>query len=112
MTACSTQNFCRSEVPRRRFPISILPKPTIYTFGEAELLDLDRRSAQVLRMRSGMFDGQLYSLREIGEEIGLSSERVRQIQSQGLALIRQVRESQRHLEYEPGMPHRKFRGRR
>jgi DNA-directed RNA polymerase sigma subunit (sigma70/sigma32) len=64
-----------------RAPLRQLRKPTLYTFGETELLDLDDRTAQVLRMRSGMWNGQLYALREVGEEIGVTAERVRQIQS-------------------------------
>lgn len=78
-----------------------LRTPTLYTFGAAELLDLDDRSAHVLRMRSGMLDGRLHKLREVGEEIGVTTERVRQIQSQGLDLIREVREAQRHMQGEP-----------
>jgi hypothetical protein len=53
----------------RRMSLRHLRTPTLYTFGEAELLDLDDRTAHVLRMRSGMWDGQLYTLREVGEEI-------------------------------------------
>jgi DNA-directed RNA polymerase sigma subunit (sigma70/sigma32) len=88
-------------MPRKRFPIRELRIPTLYTFGEAELLDLDDRSAHVLRMRSGMWDGELYALHEVGDEIGVSLERVRQIQTQGLWLIRRVREAQRHMAEEP-----------
>jgi RNA polymerase primary sigma factor len=86
---------------QERSPLRQLQAPTLYTFGEAELLDLDDRTAHVLRMRSGMWDGRLYALHEVGEEIGVSRERVRQIQSQGLYLIRQVREAQRHMRDEP-----------
>jgi DNA-directed RNA polymerase sigma subunit (sigma70/sigma32) len=78
-----------------------LRKPTLYTFGEPELVDLDDRTAHVLRMRSGMLDGRLYKLSEVGEEIGVSGERARQIQSQGLSRIRQFREAQRHMRDEP-----------
>lgn len=85
----------------RRLPLSRLRIPTLYTFGEAELLDLDDRSAHVLRMRSGMWDGRLHSLREVGEEIDVTLERVRQIQNQGLLVIRRVREAQRHMQDEP-----------
>lgn len=95
----------------RKVPLCELRTPTLYTFGEAELLDLDDRSAHVLRMRTGMWDGQLYGLQEVGEEIGVSRERVRQIQSQGLYLIRQVREAQRHMQGEPTMRQYRF-GRR
>ncbi|HET7588676.1 MAG TPA: sigma factor-like helix-turn-helix DNA-binding protein [Solirubrobacterales bacterium] len=94
-----------------KVPLRQLRTPTLYTFGEAELLDLDDRSAHVLRMRTGMWDGQLYGLHEVGEEIGVSRERVRQIQSQGLYLIRQVREAQRHMQGEPTMRQYRF-GRR
>lgn len=85
----------------RRIAVARLRTPTIYTFGEAELLDLDDRSAHVLRMRSGMLDGRLHALHEVGEEIGVSLERVRVIQNDGLAVIRGVREAQRHMRGEP-----------
>jgi RNA polymerase primary sigma factor len=87
----------------RRIPSGYvrLQTPTLYTFGEAELLDLDDRTAHVLRMRSGMWDGRLYKLHEIGAEIGVKKSRVRVIQNEGLHLIRQVREAQRHLREEP-----------
>lgn len=78
-----------------------LQTPTLYTFGEAELLDLEDRTAHVLRMRSGMFDGELHKLHEVGDAIGVTRERVRVIQNEGLHLIRQVREVQRHLSEEP-----------
>ncbi len=94
-----------------RFPLRELRRPTLYGFGEAELLDLDDRSAHVLRMRSGMWDGRLHTLLEIGEEIGVARERVRQIQNQGLHLILQVREAQRHMRNEPTSPQYRF-GRR
>jgi DNA-directed RNA polymerase sigma subunit (sigma70/sigma32) len=50
-----------------------------------------------------MVDGQAHSLREVGEELGIKQERVREIQTQGLVLIRQVREVQRHLRREPAL---------
>lgn len=78
-----------------------LKAPTLFTFGEAELLDLDDRTAHVLRMRSGMVDGELHALHEVGDAIGVSRERVRQIQTQGLWVLREVREGQRHMGPEP-----------
>jgi DNA-directed RNA polymerase sigma subunit (sigma70/sigma32) len=78
-----------------------LPSPALDTFGEGELTALDGRTAHVLRMRSGIWDGERHSLREVGEELGIQRERVRQIQNQGLTLIRQLREVQRHLLREP-----------
>lgn len=93
--------------PRVRSPrcgaVRQLPSTTLDSFGEGELFDLDDRTAHVLRMRSGMVDGQAHSLREVGEELGIKQERVREIQTQGLVLIRQVREVQRHLRREPAL---------
>jgi hypothetical protein len=86
----------------RRFPrLARLVKPTLYTFGEPELLALDDRTAHLLRLRSGIWDGLLYTLDEVGEKIGISRERVRQVQNDGLLGIRQFREAQRHLGEEP-----------
>jgi DNA-directed RNA polymerase sigma subunit (sigma70/sigma32) len=81
---------------------SQLPKVALDGFGEGELADLDDRTAHVLRMRSGMWDGERHTLREVGEELGIRRERVRQVQNQGLALIRHLREAQRHRRAAPG----------
>jgi len=48
-----------------------------------------------------MWDGLLYTLDEVGEKIGISEERVRQIQKDGLLRIHHFREAQRHLAEEP-----------
>jgi len=41
-----------------------LPPATLETFGEAELADLDDRTIHVLRMRSGILDGEPHSFEE------------------------------------------------
>lgn len=97
-------------MPKRPPVRHLLQKPTLYTFGEPELLPLDDRIARVLRMRSGMSDGQLYKLREVGEEIGVTTERVRQIQNQGLLLILRCREAQRHMLDDATPPRSKLMG--
>lgn len=78
-----------------------LPKATLDTFGERELEDLDDRLAHILRMRSCMRDGRQHTLKEIANELGVVPERVRQLEGQGLMLIRQLREMQRHLNGKP-----------
>ena len=78
-----------------------LPPVTLNTFGEPELADLDDRVAHILRMRSGMM-GEPASLQCIGDEFGMGRERIRQLENEGLALIRKLREVQRHrLEIPP-----------
>lgn len=71
----------------RRIPLPRLRTPTLYTFGEAELEVLDDRTALFLRLRSGMVDGQLEALHEVGKKVGIKAERVRQLQNQGLGVI-------------------------
>lgn len=49
---------------------------------------LPEREKQVIRLRFGFEDGNLYTLEEVGRKLNLSRERVRQIQSQALAALR------------------------
>ncbi len=53
-----------------------------------ELLDtLESREATVLRMRFGLGETQPHTLKEIGSELGLTRERVRQIETEALSKL-------------------------
>ncbi len=53
-----------------------------------QMLDkMDKREATVLRMRFGLDDEEPKTLKEIGERLGLTRERVRQIESEALSKL-------------------------
>jgi RNA polymerase primary sigma factor len=50
---------------------------------------LPQREAQILRLRYGLEDGRVYTLEEVGQAIGVTRERVRQLEAQALNRLRQ-----------------------
>lgn len=63
------------------------------------MTDLTEREQDVIRMRFGLGDGTPYSLAEIGRELDLSRERVRQIESKALQKLRQPKRRNRIRDY-------------
>lgn len=66
-----------------------LVRDSIRNFLEVALGQLSEREEIVLRLRFGFRGGNSWKLREIGEFIGVSRERVRQIQERALKRLRQ-----------------------
>ena len=78
------------------------PDQTVFRRDELstvyKLLDaIDEREARVLRLRFGLDGKEPLTLKQIGEEIGLTRERVRQIEVEALAKL-----NQRLTEDRPG----------
>lgn len=48
---------------------------------------LDERSADIIRLRYGLIDGRQYKLADIGRRIGVSAERVRQLEREALGAL-------------------------
>jgi RNA polymerase primary sigma factor len=57
------------------------------------------REARVLQLRFGMVDGRAYTLEEVGRKLGVTRERVRQIESQGMSRLRQPELRNSLIEY-------------
>jgi RNA polymerase primary sigma factor len=55
------------------------------------LVDLTPREQKILSMRFGLKDGIIHTLEEIGQEFGVTRERVRQIEAKALERIREHR---------------------
>ncbi len=55
---------------------------------EEVLSDLPPREVRILQLRYGLLDGQAYTLEEVGRKMGVTRERVRQIEAQALSRLR------------------------
>ena len=68
----------------------------------------------MVKLRFGLADGQPHTLDEIGRELGLTRERIRQIESKTLSKLRHPSRSQKLRDYllcvrrftQPGLPER------
>lgn len=59
------------------------------------LRDLPPREVRVLRLRYGLVDGKIHTLQEVGRKLGVTRERVRQIEVQALSRLRHPTHSRR-----------------
>ncbi len=55
------------------------------------LEQLPPREARILQLRYGLIDGQIHTLNEVGQKMGVTRERVRQIEAQALRRLRSPR---------------------
>lgn len=60
------------------------------------LSTLPPREVRVLQLRYGLLDGETYTLEEVGRKLGITRERVRQIEAQALSRLR-LPANMRHL---------------
>lgn len=68
---------------------------------EEVLETLTPREARILRLRFGLNDSYSYTLKEVGEKLGLTRERVRQIQNEALQRLRHPSRSRPLRDYLP-----------
>jgi RNA polymerase primary sigma factor len=55
---------------------------------DAVFEELPPREVRILQLRYGLLDGRAYTLEEVGRKMGVTRERVRQIESQALGRLR------------------------
>ena len=63
------------------------------------LQDLPPREVRILQLRYGLVDGETYTLEEVGKKLGVTRERVRQIEAQALSRLRHPVRSRRLRDF-------------
>ncbi|MBN1888252.1 MAG: RNA polymerase sigma factor [Thermoflexales bacterium] len=63
------------------------------------LNSLPPREVRILQLRYGLVDGESYTLEEVGKKLGVTRERVRQIEAQALSRLRHPTHSRRLKDY-------------
>ena len=63
------------------------------------LSDLEPREATIMSLRFGLMDGRPRTLDEIGKHLGLTRERIRQLEKQSLAKLRHPSRAQQLLDF-------------
>ncbi len=63
------------------------------------IVELSPREQKILKLRFGLEDGVTHTLEEIGQEFGVTRERIRQIEAKALERIRKHKESKKLVDY-------------
>ncbi len=84
------------KVPR---PVDAAAQMLLREEIQRELGNLTNREREVLEMRFGLKDGQGRTLEEVGREMGVTRERIRQIEAKALRKLRHPHRSKRLRDY-------------
>ncbi len=77
------------EDEQRATPNETAGRQILKEYVHGILKDLDPREQKILKMRFGLEDGVTHTLEEVGEEFGVTRERIRQIEAKALERIKE-----------------------
>ena len=69
-------------------PVEIVTQNLLREHLQQALGRLPDREAHILQLRYGLLDGETHTLEEVGRQIGVTRERVRQLEAQALNRLR------------------------
>lgn len=69
-------------------PVELVTQSLLREHLQDVLNALPPREVRILQLRYGLLDGQSYTLEEVGKKMGVTRERVRQIEAQALSRLR------------------------
>ena len=70
-------------------PADVAGRQILRDYVQEILADLDPREQKILKMRFGLEDGVQHTLEEVGEEFGVTRERIRQIEAKAIERIKE-----------------------
>ena len=80
-------------------PSEVVSQQMLREILHEALATLSPREVRILKLRYGLVDGRMYTLEEVGRKLGVTRERVRQIEAQALARLRHPTYARRLREF-------------
>lgn len=80
-------------------PVDVATRNLLRQQMQEALTDLTDRERKVLELRFGLADGYPHTLEEVGEELGVTRERIRQIEIKALEKLRHLDQSRKLRDY-------------
>jgi RNA polymerase primary sigma factor len=80
-------------------PVEVVTQNLLREQIEDALATLPPREVRILQLRYGLLDGQSYTLEEVGRKMGVTRERVRQIEAQALTRLRHPNHRRQLIDY-------------
>ena len=80
-------------------PMDVVSRELLKEQMQDALDSLRERERRVLELRFGLADGRRWTLEEVGEELGVTRERIRQIEAKALRKLRHPIRSRKLRDY-------------